>query len=70
MDRQFDITLAHRLADQLVECATSLKETAQSPGQVQQHLVRLTSIVDSLHSLTDKAKEAGMNPLNDNGDIR
>ncbi|CEH31257.1 hypothetical protein AM501_10240 [Aneurinibacillus migulanus] len=70
MHQPFDITLTHRLADQLVECATSLKEKAQSPDQVQQHLVRLTSIMDSLHSLSHEAGEAGMNPINDRGDIR
>jgi hypothetical protein len=70
MTQQFDITLAHRMADQLIECATSIKENAQSPGQVHQHLVRLTSIVNSLHSLTHEAEGAGMNPINDDGDIR
>ncbi|ERI08101.1 hypothetical protein [Aneurinibacillus aneurinilyticus] len=70
MHQPFDITLTHRLADQLVECATSMKEKAQSPGQVQQHVVRLTSIIDSLHSLAKEAEEAGMNPINDHGDIR
>ena len=67
---QFDITLAHRLADQLEDCARSLKAKAQTPGQVQQHLVRLTSLVNSLHTMTQEAEEGGMNPINDDGDIR
>ncbi|AMA71842.1 MULTISPECIES: hypothetical protein [Aneurinibacillus] len=70
MYQPFDITLAHRLADQLIECATSLKEKTQSPEQVQQHLVRLTSIINSLHSLANGAEEAGMNPIYNRGDIR
>ncbi|MFT9849939.1 hypothetical protein [Aneurinibacillus sp. REN35] len=70
MYQPFDVNLAHRLADQMIECATSMKEKAQSPIQIQQHLVRLNSLVNSLYSLTNEPIVNGMNPINDDGDIR
>ncbi|MBN6186849.1 hypothetical protein JQN58_07555 [Aneurinibacillus sp. BA2021] len=70
MYQPFDVSLAHRLADQVIECATSMKEKVQSPVQVQEHLIRLSSLVNSLHSLTNEPSKNTMNPINDDGDIR
>ncbi|WP_047150335.1 hypothetical protein [Aneurinibacillus tyrosinisolvens] len=70
MNQPFDVTLTHRLAEQLEQSAKSLKTNVTSPGEVQQHLEKINSIMGSLQSLTQQAGQSGMNPVNDNGDIR
>ncbi|WCN38234.1 hypothetical protein [Aneurinibacillus uraniidurans] len=60
---QFDITLAHRLADQLSNCAQSLKAEVQTPEQMQQHLDRINSLINSLHTMMQEVEEDTGNPI-------
>ncbi|WCK54051.1 hypothetical protein PP175_22500 [Aneurinibacillus sp. Ricciae_BoGa-3] len=70
MNKPFDISLVHRLADQLETTAQSLKKTVNSPSEMQTHMDRLHSIVGSMETLIGQAQKAGANPVSNRGDIR
>ncbi|WP_134703581.1 hypothetical protein [Ammoniphilus sp. YIM 78166] len=64
--KPFDISLIHRLADQLEGIAKDIKEHVNSPDELQADIQRISSITGSLESQA-QAKKAGSNPsLTDN----
>lgn len=60
---QFDVSIVHRLSDDLENVAKSMKERVNTPVELQDEITQINSILGSLQSLITSAKNAGTNPL-------
>ncbi len=67
--KQFDISLIHRLADQLEGIAKDIKEHVNSPDELKADIQRISSITGSLESQA-QAGNAGSNPSLTNNNVR
>ncbi|RXT15351.1 hypothetical protein [Ammoniphilus sp. CFH 90114] len=67
--QNFDVSLIHRLADQLEGIAKDIKEHVNSPDELENDLVRINSIAGSLQSQA-QAKKMGSNPSIVNNNVR
>ncbi|MGO0059814.1 hypothetical protein ACTID9_07360 [Brevibacillus fluminis] len=67
---QFDVSLVHRLADQLEGVAVSMKSHVNNPDGLQNELQRVASIVNSLQELVKVTDANGANPVVQDNRVR
>lgn len=67
---QFEVSLIHRLADDLENVAKSMKQQVNSPTELQHEISKINSIVGSLQNQLKAANQSEMNPLIDDNQVR
>ncbi|GAB7389280.1 hypothetical protein BSNK01_31180 [Bacillaceae bacterium] len=67
---QFDVSIVHRLADDLENVAKSIKDRANTPVELQDEITKINRILGSLQSHVQSTREGGTNPLIEENTVR
>lgn len=67
---QFQVSLVHRLADDLENVAKNIKEHVNTPVELQDDITKINSILGSLQSQVQATVNSGINPLVEQNNVK
>lgn len=67
---QFQVSLVHRLADDLENVAKNMKEHVNTPVELQDDITKINSILGSLQSHVQATANSGANPLIEENNVK